>query len=111
MIYFEIIFIFISMRKEFLLILFICIINLSLVDSRKKKKKSKTETTTTANPIDKRPDIITPEHYCDVCIAVVKEMTKELRGKKKESDVFFVLDNVCNPELYNNYRNYLITYR
>ena len=33
-------------------------------------------------------------------------MTKKLRGKKKESDVFDVLDDVCNPELYNVYSKY-----
>jgi hypothetical protein len=81
-----------------LIILFLVVI----VESRKKKKKAKTEAKQ-ENPLDRRPLSITPEHYCDSCIAIIKEMTKLLRGKKKESDVFDVLDDACNPELYNVY--------
>jgi hypothetical protein len=81
-----------------LIILFVLV----TVETRKKKKKTKTETKA-ENPLDRRPASITPEHYCDSCIAIIKEMTKLLRGKKKESDVFDVLDEACNPELYNVY--------
>ena len=74
-----------------------------LVESRKKKKKAK-QPKIAQNPLDKRPSKIKPELYCDSCIAMVKESVKELRGKKKESDVIDVVENVCDPERYYSYR-------
>jgi hypothetical protein len=78
------------------------IILLVTIEARKKKKKPKADPKP-ENPLDRRPSSIKPEHYCDSCIAIIKEMTKLLRGKKKESDVFDVLEEACNPEYYNTY--------
>jgi hypothetical protein len=86
------------------LLLLICII-ISLVETRKKKKKAKAQPKP-QDPLDKRPSNIKPELYCDACIAMVKESVKELRGKKKESDVLDVVGEVCNPEKYYTYRKY-----
>ncbi len=84
-------------------LLFITLFVLWSVESRKKKKKPK-EPKKPENPLDRRPSNVKPELYCDACIAMVKESVKELRGKKKESDVTEVVDDVCNPEKYYTYR-------
>ena len=86
------------------LLLLICII-ISLVETRKKKKKPKAQPKA-QDPLDKRPSNIKPELYCDACIAMIKESVKELRGKKKESDVLDVVAEVCNPEKYYTYRKH-----
>ena len=69
---------------------------------RKKKKKAKVEKV--EDPRDRKPSHISNELYCDSCIAIIKEAAKELRGKKKESDVHDIIDELCRPEKYNTYR-------
>ena len=83
------------------LILSFTIINTALAREKKKKKDKKNKKE--ENPISKRPDSVKPELYCDACQAIIKEATKELRGKKKESDVMDYLDRVCDPEKYYVY--------
>ena len=92
------------MKISLLLPICLIILLLNLVDSRKRKKKQK-EPKKVENPLDRRPSNVKPELYCDACIAMVKESVKELRGKKKESDVLEVVESVCNPEKYYTYRN------
>ena len=65
----------------------------------KKRKKNKT----LPDPEKVRPTSVSKELFCDACEAIIKEACKNLRGKKKESDVEFYLDDVCNPEKYNIY--------
>jgi hypothetical protein len=92
------------MRKLILLVLYVILIS-QVELARKKKKKQKYQNETIAeNPLNLKPDRITSEHYCDVCIAIIKEMTKKLRNGKKESDVLDAVSDVCNPEYYNSYR-------
>ena len=86
-----------------LIILAFVLVLLSLNDCRKKKKKQKAQKAP-ENPLDRRPSKVKPELYCDACIAMVQESVKELRGKKKESDVIGVVEDVCNPEKYYTYR-------
>lgn len=88
------------MKLEIILYIFVL---LALVDARKKKKKQKEAKL--ENPLDRRPDSVSKELYCDSCQAIIKEAVKELRGKKKESDVYDIMDTVCNPEKYYSYRN------
>jgi hypothetical protein len=88
---------------KFFLLIFLLYVILIQVENRKKKKKAK-EPKKPENPLDKRPNKIKPELYCDACIAMVKETIKELRGKKKETDVVDLVDDVCNPEKYYSYR-------
>ena len=92
--------------KRLFLLAFVFVL-LSIIDSRKKKKKQKAPKQP-ENPLDRRPSKVKPELYCDACIAMVKESVKELRGKKKESDVVEVVESVCNPEKYYTYRKYLL---
>lgn len=72
----------------------------SLTNSKKKKKQKKQE----EDPLNRRPLKVKPELYCDSCIAIVKEATKKLYNKKSESEVFDVLEDICNPEYYYTYR-------
>ncbi len=88
--------------KRLIILAFVFVL-LSLAESRKKKKKQKAQKAP-ENPLDRRPTKVKPELYCDACIAMVKESVKELRGKKKESDVVGVVEEVCNPEKYYTYR-------
>jgi hypothetical protein len=88
---------------KLVLVLLIATILVVFVENRKKKKKAK-QPKKPENPLDRRPDKIKPELYCDACIAMVKETVKELRGKKKESDVIAIIENVCDPEKYYTYR-------
>ena len=74
----------------------------SLSDARRKKKKPK-QPKQKQDPLSKRPEKIKPELYCDACQAIIKEATKELRGKKKESDVMNYLEKACDPEKYYVY--------
>lgn len=89
-----------SNRTYLFCILIILSINFT-VEVRKRKKQPKQQKV--ENPKDKKPDSMKPELYCDACIAIIKEATKELRGKKKESDVIDYLAEVCNPEKYYVY--------
>jgi hypothetical protein len=70
--------------------------------AKKKKGKAKKKQD---NPLDRRPNRISPELYCDACLAIIKEGAKELRGKKKESDVYDILDDICKPERYYVYHH------
>ena len=88
------------MKFEIILFIFVLI---AFVDARKKKKKQKEQRV--EDPLNRRPSNISAELYCDSCQAIIKEAVKELRGKKKESDVYDIMDNVCNPEKFYTYRN------
>lgn len=81
--------------------LIVVLLLVCLTDERKKKKKPTEKKT--SNPLDKRPDSVKPELYCDACQAILKEAMKELRGKKKESDVIDYMTTVCDPEKYYVY--------
>ena len=81
--------------------LLISIIFISIVLS--KKKKNKKQNNEKENPLDRRPKGTEPALFCDACIAIIKESTKLLYNKKKESDVVDVLEEICNPELYYTY--------
>jgi hypothetical protein len=83
------------------LVLILLIVNLT--EQRRKTKSKEKKPKKKENPLDKRPEKVKPELYCDACQAIIKEATKELRGKKKESDVMDYLDHVCNPEKYYTY--------
>jgi len=89
------------MRIDIILVLFVLFV---LADAGRKKKKAKQQKV--EDPLDRRPSGITKEHYCDSCTALLIEGAKELRGKKKESDVYDIMDNLCNPEKYYTYRKY-----
>jgi hypothetical protein len=84
--------------KHFLsiIVILLCLIHLSDEKKKKRKKKSK-------DPLNKRPSSVSAELFCDACQAVLKETMKELRGKKRESDVIDAMTNICNPEKYNIY--------
>jgi hypothetical protein len=86
-----------------LAVFILSIIFINLIESRKKKKKPKAPKQP-SNPLDRRPSNVKPELYCDACQAMVIETIKELRGKKKESDVINVIDSVCDQEKYYTYR-------
>lgn len=93
------------MSMKLKLLIFLALIILVIIDpsqQRQKKKKPKKKKAA-KNPLDKRPDKIKPELYCDACQAIVKEAVKELRGKKRESDVMAYLERVCDPEKYYVY--------
>ena len=72
----------------------------SFSESKKKKKQAKQE-----DPLNRRPNSVKPELYCDSCIAIVTEATKKLYNKKSEADVFDAIEHICDPELYYSYRN------
>jgi hypothetical protein len=84
-------------------VIFICLLILiSITEQQRKRKKQKKEKKT-EDPLRRRPESVKPELYCDACIAIIKEATKELRGKKKESDVIDYMTDICNPEKYYVY--------
>ena len=85
------------MKNPFTIILLLSF--LLKVLSKKKRKKNKTF----PDPESVRPSSVSKELFCDACEAIIKEACKNLRGKKKESDVEFYLTDVCNPEKYNIY--------
>jgi hypothetical protein len=72
------------------------------VDNRKKKKRAKEDKV--EDPKERRPEKVKPELYCDACQAIVKEAVKRLRGKKKESDVVDLMENICSQDHYYSYR-------
>lgn len=90
--------------------LLVFLVSIHFVLLRKKKKKAK-PAKKPQDPLSRKPEKIQPELYCDACIAMIKETTKELRGKKKESDVIEALESVCNPEKYYTYRILLFIFR
>ena len=97
-----------SIKKSILILLILLIITFNIInttESRKKKKKNKdnSQDNTKTNVSNKRPESVKPELYCDACQAIIKEATKELRGKKKESDVMDYLTYACDPEKYYVY--------
>jgi hypothetical protein len=75
--------------------LFIC------VENKKKKRKDAKQ----GIKDDKRPTKIKPELWCDSCQAIIKEATKTLMGKKKESDVIDYMEEVCDPKKYYSYHH------
>ena len=92
-------------NSKFLFVVFILslIFLINLSEARRKRKKEKKPKKEPKNPLEKRPEKIKPELYCDACQAIIKEAVKELRGKKKESDVMDYMDSVCQPEKYYVY--------
>lgn len=91
-----------NQKQVFLFIL--VLILLSFTEQQRKRKKTKKQKKE-INPIDLRPETVSKELWCDICIAIIKEATKELRRKKKESDVIEYLTEVCNPEKYYTYHH------
>ena len=83
------------------------LIILSLSKSKKKKDKKNNISNTLPNgrptPEFARPDYIIPELFCETCRAIVNEALKELRTKRKESDVYNYLSNVCEESKYTTY--------
>lgn len=89
------------MSKKFLSLLVIMFLLANIIDSKKKRKRARNNKP--RDPKDYKPNGTTPELWCDSCNAIVRETHKLLRGKKKESDVYEVTDDVCNPERYYVY--------
>lgn len=87
------------MRLRVLLAFFVV---LAIVDKSVEKKKKRVKHKK-KDPLLKRPSNISPELFCDSCLAILGEAMKELRGKKKESDVIDYMEKVCKPEKYNIY--------
>ena len=85
---------------KFLKFLLFTITLISIVFSKKKKKQKEQKK---ESPLDRRPNSVSPELFCDACIAIIKESTKLLFNKKKESDVTEVLEEICDPKLYYTY--------
>lgn len=96
------------MKISIFSILILVILFISTIEKKKTKKTKKAATE--SDPLDRRPSKIKPELYCDSCLAMVKESVRELRGKKKESDVVDVVDTICDPEKYKSYRNISLSY-
>ena len=90
------------LKSILILTLILSLFLIKVSESRKKKTKNEKEKKQ-ENPKDKRPESVKPELYCDACQAIIKEATKELRGKKKEYEVMDYLDRVCDPEKYYVY--------
>jgi len=88
------------MKKILLTLIVIYLIGFTVERQKKKQEKPPKKP---FDPKSKRPDSVAPELYCDACQAIIKEATKELRGKKKESDVMAYLEGACNPEKYYVY--------
>ena len=88
------------MRIDFILIAFV----LFVIADAKRKKKKQARVEKEEDPLDRRPSAVNKEHWCDSCIALLTEGAKELRGKKKESDVYDIMDKICDPEKYYTYR-------
>lgn len=86
-----------KIKHNVIILLVIALCVTGLAEAKKKKKKK------TKDPLNKRPSSVSAELFCDACLAVLKETMKELRGKKKESDVIDAMTDVCNPEKYNIY--------
>lgn len=91
------------MKPKIIIFVFVVVILFQLT-IEKKKKKSKNRKT--RDPKSRRPEKISAELFCDSCQAILTEAMKELRGKKKESDVLDIMTNICNPEKYNVYRKF-----
>lgn len=92
------------MKLNQLLFVFIVLglLQLSIERKRKQKKRSKAK----KDPKEKRPGKVSVELFCDSCKAVLLEAMKELRGKKKESDVLDIMNDICASDKYNIYRKY-----
>ena len=95
-------------KLSFLQIILISkLIILSLSKSKKKKDKKDNISNTLPNglptPEFARPDYIIPELFCETCRAIVNEALKELKTKRKESDVYDYLSKVCDESKYTTY--------
>lgn len=92
------------MRSIFIyaLLLFILIALLdSPVEAKKRKKGKKKAASSKSSP--KKPEGTSPELYCNVCQAIVKEQLKKLKHRKSETDVIDSLSDVCDPKYYYIY--------
>ena len=89
------------------LILLSSLIILSISKSKKKKTKKEKNTAKLPNglptPDSVRPSYIIPELFCETCRAIVNEALKELKTKRKESDVYDYLSKVCDESKYTTY--------
>ena len=97
-----------NFKLSFLQIILISkLIILSLSKSKKKKDKKDNISTTLPNGLPKpdvaRPSYIIPELFCETCRAIVNEALKELKSKKKESDVYDYLSKACDESKYTTY--------
>jgi hypothetical protein len=86
------------------LILFTFLI-LTTFTKKKSKKSKKSKKEEKFEPVDYKPQHITWEHYCDECKKTVEEVLRRSRGKKTESDIIEVLQDMCDPEKYREHRN------
>lgn len=72
------------------------------IEARKKKQEVKAKVPK-KSPKDLRPSYIDEQLYCEGCVVAVTESQKKLFGKKSESDVTAVVENICTQEQYNTY--------
>ena len=91
------------MKKLFFVLLIIWVCLAMIIEARKKKKRKVDKKP--EDPKQRRPSSVKPELYCDACQAIIKELTKSLYGKKKESDVYHAMSTVCDPEKFYVYCN------
>jgi hypothetical protein len=73
-----------------LILLILLLINYSFERRRPRTKEKKK-----VNPMDKLPKHITKELLCVGCFGLTKELLVNLRGKKREFEVFDGLKEVC----------------
>lgn len=91
------------MKTRFFFITLMIIFILTSLTDEKKKKKKRNNKKKSNDPLNRRPSSVSPELFCDACQAILKEAMKELRGKKRESDVIDYMTTVCKPDKYNIY--------
>jgi hypothetical protein len=78
---------------------------LGYTQSKKKAKKQIPE----FDPLIYKPEHFTYEYWCDICKSTLKEITKRTYGKKSESDIIQVLEDLCDREIYKSDSNANIT--
>ena len=77
---------------------FFAIFALLVVEAKKKKIEYP------AISSHKRPNDIKEELYCEGCLGVVDQSLKALYGSTRESDIFNMLETICNVDNYSGYR-------
>ena len=53
----------------------------------------------------KRPLSVEASKWCNICQAIVREMIKKLKNKRKEYEVLEAYDGICNYELFYVYNH------
>ena len=76
----------------------ILIFILQIVNSKDDKVEKQVHNEFIGSP--KRPTDIVVGLYCEACKAMVDYAVKELRGSRRETDIFDVLDGMCKHENY-----------